>query len=214
MPFQKGHKINFGRKFTEKTKEKISKANKGRKLSIETRQKISKIIKKLRIKPPVTKYWLGKQRPPETKRKISKKLKGKIISQEVKDKISITMKKKGIQPINKRKDWKGNPPNWKGGITPENIKIRTGIETRLWRESVFARDNWTCQKCKMKLGGKLNSHHIQNFSQYPELRFAIDNGITFCRDCHEKFHKKYGYKNGDQEQIKEFIIKLYEKSVG
>lgn len=66
---------------------------------------------------------------------------------------------------------------WKGGITPENIKIRTGIEIRLWREAVFARDNWTCQKTKVK-GCKLHSHHIQNFADFPLQRFAIDNGIT------------------------------------
>ena len=79
---------------------------------------------------------------------------------------------------------------WKGGITPKNESIRRTIEFRLWRESVFARDNWTCQKCKIKSGdGKLvylQAHHIKSFSDYPELRFAIDNGLTLCRDCHKK----------------------------
>ncbi len=88
--------------------------------------------------------------------------------------------------------------------TPLNNRIRQGIESRLWRESVFARDNWTCQKCKIR-GCKLHPHHIQNFAQYPELRFAIDNGITFCKECHESFHKKYGKKDNNLEQIKEFL---------
>ncbi len=78
-------------------------------------------------------------------------------------------------------------PNWKGGITPENRKIRAGIDFRLWREAIFARDNWTCQDCNKK-GIYLHPHHIKPFAKYPELRMAIDNGITLCINCHEKIH--------------------------
>lgn len=74
--------------------------------------------------------------------------------------------------------------NWKGGITDKNTLIRLGIETKLWREAVLARDNWTCQECG-KQGGKLQPHHIKSFKQYPELRFAIDNGKTLCLNCHK-----------------------------
>ena len=72
------------------------------------------------------------------------------------------------------------------GITPENIIIRESIEYRLWREAVFARDNWTCQNCRDK-GGKLHAHHIKSFAYYPELRFAIDNGQTLCKYCHKLY---------------------------
>jgi hypothetical protein len=91
-------------------------------------------------------------------------------------------------------------PKWKGGITPENQRIRGTIEIRLWRESVFSRDNWTCQKCKER-GGRLHAHHIKNFSQNPELRTSIENGITFCKKCHINYHKKFGIKNNNKEQI-------------
>ena len=94
--------------------------------------------------------------------------------------------------------------NWQGGITPENLRIRHSIEFSLWREAVFARDNFTCQKCGIK-GVYLHPHHILNFAEYPELRFAIDNGITLCKDCHMEFHNKYGRKNNTKEQIIEFI---------
>lgn len=75
-------------------------------------------------------------------------------------------------------------PFWKGGKDSEARRIRQRIEYRLWREAVFARDNWTCQKCEER-GGKLHSHHIKSFAEYPELRFAIDNGETLCQDCHK-----------------------------
>lgn len=96
--------------------------------------------------------------------------------------------------------------NWKGGITPEVKTIRNGIEIRLWREAVFARDNWLCQKY-LERGGKLQSHHIKNFSQYPELRFAIDNGVTLSEKAHREFHRIYGRKNNTQEQLLEFLNK-------
>lgn len=76
-----------------------------------------------------------------------------------------------------------NHPHWKGGITPLNQKIKNGIEYRLWREAVYSRDNWTCQECGTR-GGRLNAHHIKPFAKFPELRFAIDNGITLCIKCH------------------------------
>lgn len=111
-------------------------------------------------------------------------------------------KKSGEKISNANKGEKGS--NWKGGVTPINKSARNKIEYRLWRESVFARDNWICQKCK-KRGGELHPHHILNFSQYFNLRYAIDNGITFCNICHTQFHKKYGQINNNIEQINQFI---------
>lgn len=72
---------------------------------------------------------------------------------------------------------------WKGGITPKNMQIRNMAEYRSWREAVFARDDWTCQKCLVK-GGQLNAHHIKAFAKHPELRFQLTNGVTLCKECH------------------------------
>ena len=85
-----------------------------------------------------------------------------------------------------------NNPCWKGGITSKNHIIRRSIEFRLWREAVFARDNWTCQGCNRR-GVSLNAHHLKSFAEFPELRFAIDNGQTLCEKCHN-LTKKGGWK--------------------
>lgn len=98
--------------------------------------------------------------------------------------------------------------SWKGGIKTENELIRTSALYYEWRKKVFDKDGFICQKCKERKDGVLRAHHIQNFSQYPDLRMEVGNGITFCKDCHTLFHKKYGLQNNNAEQIKEFLTTL------
>lgn len=57
-----------------------------------------------------------------------------------------------------------------------------------WRNSVYRRDNFTCQNCHT-IGGKLNAHHIKPWAKFPEHRFDISNGITLCVKCHKEIHK-------------------------
>jgi hypothetical protein len=74
---------------------------------------------------------------------------------------------------------------WRGGIKPIHRRIRHSLEYRQWRNQVFIRDNWTCQSCLI-IGGDLQVDHIKPFSDYPELRFDINNGRTLCKSCHIK----------------------------
>lgn len=83
---------------------------------------------------------------------------------------------------NKRNE---NHHNWQGGISTEKEKQRKRIEYKDWRKSVFERDNYTCKMCNKK-GIYLNAHHIKKFSDFPELRFNLDNGITLCKICHKE----------------------------
>jgi hypothetical protein len=111
-----------------------------------------------------------KDRCSNEKRVISHK--GLIKSEETKMKI-------------KKANSGANCYNWKGGITPENKRIRHSSEYRVWRTKVFVRDNFTCQICK-EVGGELQVHHIHSFSKHPELRFDVTNGVTLCVKCHKK----------------------------
>lgn len=140
----------------------------------------------------ISKAHIGKKHSVEHNRKMSEALKGRKHTEEAKRKMSEAQKGE-----------KGS--NWKGGITPKHLMIRMGIEYRLWREAVFTRDNWTCQKCEDNKSGNLNSHHIHNFADYPELRTSIENGITLCEKCHKEFHKIYNKRNNTKEQMIDFL---------
>jgi hypothetical protein len=149
-------------------------------------------------------FTKGKHPSEETRRKISEHsfYRGKPnpqLSKANRERIYTPDKRKKMSLLQQGE----NGSNWKGGITPINAVIRHSIEMRLWRESVFARDNWTCQKC-IKRGGILRAHHVLNYATNTEVRMAIDNGITFCRNCHYLFHKRYGTSNNTREQINEF----------
>jgi len=158
----------------------------------------------------------------EHKRNISKNSArfwaGKQLPEEARKKMSESAKKRGIRPIpessdKKRERMKGNqyrlsktPWNkgkqhsairgekhyaWKGGIGSERHTLMRQIEYVLWRTAVFERDNYTCQICRKK-GEKLHADHIKSWSDYPELRYAIDNGRTLCFACH--YEVTFGHK--------------------
>lgn len=82
-----------------------------------------------------------------------------------------------------------NHHNWKGGISPINYEIKRSEEYNIWRKSIYEKDNWICQICGKKCGKDIVAHHIFSFTDYPQLRFAINNGTTLCRSCHIKLHK-------------------------
>jgi len=81
--------------------------------------------------------------------------------------------------------------NWRGGLTIKHIRIRGVRSYKLWRMAVMKRDNWTCVFCG-KRGGYLEADHIKRFSEFPKLRFEIDNGRTLCRPCHETTFRDEG----------------------
>lgn len=157
-------------------------------------------------------YWLGKKRSIKTIEKIRASKKGKHLKQLPYKRCEECGKKFRKTAIYSYRVWEklrycSRECYWKAkdtGYTSENKKLRMNKKWRDWRKAVFTKDNWTCQKYKIK-SGRLHPHHIQNFAEFPELRFEIDNGITLSEKAHKEFHKIYGYKNNTKEQLEEFL---------
>ena len=106
---------------------------------------------------------------------------------------------------------------WKGGINGKNDTLRHRREYKQWRTLVYQRDGYTCQCCGSH-GGRLNAHHINQFADYPELRYELNNGITLCEDCHNStidgsFHNIYGTHNTTSFQLREYILNKYNKDI-
>ncbi len=154
----------------------------------------------------------------ETKQKISVANTGKKRTEEDKQRQSIRMmgennpnygkKHPYLAEYNREKARNGgfsgeNHWNWKDGRTPLVEKIRYCLKYRTWRDNIYTRDNFICQKCS-KRGNKLHAHHIKYFSAILEENkigtleqsydcaelWSLNNGITLCKPCHIKIHKK------------------------
>lgn len=199
IPFPKGHTPwNKGKSVSLSPQTEFKKGmipwNKGKKLSREHCETLSKShigipnANKGKKRPE-----LSKENHPNWKGGAKKRLPSSEANREVWRRPGYREKMSGE-----------NSSAWKGGRTPKNKKLRRSVEFNVWRDLVFARDNWTCQKYKVR-GGKLHPHHIQNFAEYPELRFEVSNGITLSEKAHKEFHKIYGLRNNTLDQILEFI---------
>jgi len=105
-----------------------------------------------------------------------------------------------VEHIFERPNLKGKKSHfWRGGKMNLQNEIRKSYKYRVWRTSVFVRDNFNCVFCG-KIGGKLNADHIKPFSQIlvensisskeaalecVEL-WNLENGRTLCLECHKQ----------------------------
>jgi hypothetical protein len=198
---------NYGKHLSEEIKKKLSEANKGKHYyNAETRYKMSEAHKGI---------GLGKHLSEETRQKISRTNKDQHRSEIAKKRMSEAHKGpknyywgKHLSEEHRRKISEAQRGikgyYWKGGITSVVDRIRDSPNYNYWRQQCFIRDNFTCQKCRIK-GGILHAHHKKSFSRlieeikqnlplldlyegamiYTPL-WDIDNGITLCKKCHRK----------------------------
>ena len=157
MGFQKGHKINMGKK-----------------------------------------NHLGFKHSEETKLKIGLRLKGRKVwnkgipwPAEIKERISQTNKNKGIEPKVKFIGLGNEHWNWKEDRTQlkrfnDTAKNRRSYAYTEWRKRVWLRDGFKCKINNRDCGGRIEAHHILNYTDFSELRYEINNGITLCRVHHPR----------------------------
>jgi hypothetical protein len=102
-----------------------------------------------------------------------------------------------------------NSYNWKDGKMDLISRVRSLKKMIEWRNEVYKRDGYTCQKCGDNTGGNLEAHHKKHLSDLiRELNLVditdaieskelwdIDNGITLCDDCHIETHKTESKKS-------------------
>lgn len=87
----------------------------------------------------------------------------------------------------------------------DRIANRDTAENIKWRESVYERDEYTCQVCGDARGGNLEAHHLNSYTDYPDERYDLANGITLCVTCHHAFHRLYTYRHNTREQFEEWL---------
>lgn len=210
----------LGKKHTKDAKRKMSESRIGKKPSEETRRKMSeahmgcagywkgkkRLPFTLEHKRKISESHIGIGHTESTKQKIAEFTRLQWSNDDYRKKMSEI--RSGCVPWNKGlkniKTSKENHWNWKGGISPLNTRIRTSFEYRQWRSDVFTRDDFTCQECDRR-GGMLHAHHhITSFSDILILNdittleqaldcaelWNINNGITYCKNCHEELHKR------------------------
>lgn len=182
MPFIKGKApSNTGRTRFKKGTTPWNKGLKGylKGRKITWAEKIS-LGKKNSLKSKLASQKAGK--------KMAKSNLGRKRTEEIKKKLSEAQKRTGNKPPIKR----GKESYlWRGGITPANKVARNSLEYKKWRKSVFERDNYTCQICKVR-GGYLEADHKKPFAYFLKLRFDLNNGRTLCKGCHKQTQSYMG----------------------
>lgn len=181
---------NKGKKISEKQKEILRLSHIGKKLSEETRKKIG-------LNNPNR----GKLRSQEVKDKISKanfkhgKPKCNICGIQLKSCYAKTCKKhiprnpetykKMSKKVSGENNWRWIKDRTKLCRVSKQGERRTSIYFN-WRKLVWSRDNWKCKINNQDCLGRIEAHHILGFTEYPELRYDINNGITLCHYHHPK----------------------------
>ena len=206
LPLNNIYERDKGGRFTGEGKHPKGMLGKTFVMSEEAKDKIRKAHKENKHRP--TEKAFLKSKSPESLLKLSISLKGRRHSKETKRKMSVA--KKGKQrnwkfsletrkKLSEAKKGENNPNYINGNSRKFDKAIRQTLPYKIWRESIFERDKYTCQVCG-KIGEKLNADHIEAFSYLLKKHgvndiqsaiicsdlWDINNGRTLCLSCHRQ----------------------------
>lgn len=93
------------------------------------------------------------------------------------------------------------------------VNMRGIFGYKKWSKTVRERDNYTCCVCGFTSDNtrKLHAHHLEGYKENEKLRLDVDNGVTVCCTCHNKFHNRYRGKKTTREQFEEFVKEMHLK---
>lgn len=125
----------------------------------------------------------------------------------------ITFKHGCLTCANRNKIGEGNPYYNHNKTDEERETRREYTEYYSWRNEVYERDNYICICCGYDKGHNLNAHHLNGYNWDKEHRTDVNNGVTLCKNCHDKFHNIYGYGDNTKEQFEEFYKDEFNKNL-
>jgi hypothetical protein len=123
------------------------------------------------------------------RQKLSNSHKGKVSPNKGKKASIITKQKQSNAKIGKN-----------GLLSNKYYKDRTKLKKAenkqndvqyiYWRNDVRKRDKYKCRLLNCDCKGRLETHHIFNWIDNPELRYVLTNGITLCAFHHPRGREK------------------------
>lgn len=188
-----------GHRFTEADHVKARNVNAGRRLSLEHKDKIRAAMK-------------GLTRSAEHQQKLNDSLRGKPKPEAVRAKISDALTGREGRPH--RQPARASisaiqKARWADVRSPDS---RCSTEYKSWRAAVLSRDKYICRECGTQ-NAIMHAHHIKPFRDHPELRFAVDNGLTLCASCHARIEGPLVKLESQVKRAKTILDKLRKQGV-
>lgn len=184
-----------GRKHTEETKNKIRLAHIGKTHGatfIRNFKHTPEQVEKMR--QSLLKRFADKTNHPRFGKSLTEDSKLKMRLSHLGQTQSLETRKKLSELRTGCKHW-----NWKEDRSSlkKSEKKHLDPSYRIWALTVKERDGWKCKISDVNCSGRLESHHILPWRDFPELRYSPNNGITLCHAHHprgvaeEKRHESF-----------------------